>query len=76
LNLKLWWREKLEKTPPTMEYVRNLILDVKLLLKAPSGRGFFSGKKTQGKDMISALLYVVEPREFNPRFYPYHRSVG
>jgi len=69
LELKALVERKLEKTPPTMEYVRNLILDVKLLLRVLLDEEF-SLKEDARKDMISALLYFVEPRDSIPDFIP------
>jgi uncharacterized membrane protein YkvA (DUF1232 family) len=69
LELKALVEKKLEKTPPTMEYVRNLILDVKLLLRILLDEDF-PLKEDARKDMISALLYFVEPRDSIPDFIP------
>jgi uncharacterized membrane protein YkvA (DUF1232 family) len=69
LELKALVERKLEKIPPTMEYVRNLILDVRLLLRLLLDEEF-SLKEDARKDMISALLYFVEPRDLIPDFIP------
>lgn len=54
--------QKLRRVPPTMEYVRNLILDVKMLFRILSDEEFDLKDETK-KDFISALLYFIEDRD-------------
>lgn len=54
--------KKLSMVPPTMEYVRNLILDAKLLFRLLSDEEFSLGEEAR-KDFVSALLYFLEDRD-------------
>ncbi|MEN3029083.1 MAG: DUF1232 domain-containing protein [Aquificaceae bacterium] len=55
-------QEKLRKVPPTMEYVRNLILDTKLIFRVLSDVEF-DLKEEARKDFVSALLYFIEGKD-------------
>ncbi|MCS7196589.1 MAG: DUF1232 domain-containing protein [Aquificaceae bacterium] len=61
-ELGLLLEEKLRSVPPTMEYVRNLILDVKMLFRVLSDLEF-DLKEEARRDFISALLYFIEVRD-------------
>lgn len=61
-ELRKLFEKKLRSVPPTMEYVRNLILDVKLLFRILSDEEFQLKEETK-KDFISALLYFIEDRD-------------
>ncbi|MDW8095846.1 MAG: YkvA family protein [Aquificaceae bacterium] len=54
--------KKLRSVPPTMEYVRNLILDAKMLYRILSDEEF-ELKEEARKDFISALLYFIEEKD-------------
>ncbi|RMH79904.1 MAG: DUF1232 domain-containing protein [Acidobacteria bacterium] len=61
--------EKLRSVPPTMEYVRNLILDVKLLLRVLSDEDFDLTEDAR-RDFTAALLYFVEKKDAWPDYLP------
>ncbi|MEJ5339148.1 MAG: YkvA family protein [Aquificaceae bacterium] len=61
-ELRSLLEEKLRRVPPTMEYVRNLILDAKLLFRILSDEEF-DLKEEARKDFIAALLYFIEDRD-------------
>ncbi|WP_448587804.1 DUF1232 domain-containing protein [Thermocrinis sp.] len=54
--------DKLSKISPTMEHVRNLILDVKLLLRILLDEEF-DLKEEARRDFVCALLYFVERKD-------------
>ncbi|RMH03986.1 MAG: DUF1232 domain-containing protein [Aquificota bacterium] len=61
-ELRKLFEEKLRRVPPTMEYVRNLLLDVKLLFRMVSDQEF-DLRQTAKEDFISALLYFIEEKD-------------
>lgn len=61
-ELRRLFEEKLSKVPPTMEYVRNLLLDVKLLFRIVSDQEFNLREEAR-RDFISALLYFIEEKD-------------
>lgn len=61
--------EKLKRISPTMEYVRNLILDVKLFLRLLTDEEF-DLKEEAKRDMVCALLYFVEEKDGIPDWVP------
>ncbi|WP_448583893.1 DUF1232 domain-containing protein [Thermocrinis sp.] len=69
LELKRLVEEKLSKISPTMEYVRNLILDVKLLLRILLDDEF-ELKEEARRDFTCALLYFVETKDSIPDKIP------
>ncbi len=68
-ELRRLFEEKLSKVPPTMEYVRNLLLDVKLLFRILYDQDF-DLKEEARRDFISALLYFIEDRDSIPDRIP------
>ncbi|MEZ0360891.1 MAG: YkvA family protein [Hydrogenobacter sp.] len=68
-QLRKLFFEKISSVPPTMEYVRNLILDVKLLFRMVSDPNFELKEETR-KDFTSALLYFIEDKDAIPDWIP------
>jgi uncharacterized membrane protein YkvA (DUF1232 family) len=68
-ELRRLLEEKLNRIPPTMEYVRNLILDAKMLMRILSDEEF-DLKEEAKRDFISALLYLIEDRDSIPDKVP------
>lgn len=68
-ELKRLVEEKLIKVSPTMEYVRNLILDVKMLLRILLDSEFELREEVK-RDFVSALLYFLESKDSLPDFLP------
>ncbi len=68
-GLRKAFNEKIQKIPPTMEYLRNLILDVKLLFRIVTDRDF-DLKESARKDFIGALWYFIESRDSIPDWIP------
>ena len=62
LELKTLVENRLKKISPTMEYVRNLILDVKLILRILLDEEF-QLKEEARKDFICALLHFAESKK-------------
>ena len=52
------FHKKLSEVPPTMEYVRNLILDAKLLFRIVTDPEFELSREAR-EDFISALWYFI-----------------
>jgi len=63
------FRKKLEKVPPTMEYLRNLILDVKLLYRVLTDPEFDLSWKAK-EDFIAALWYFIDTKDGIPDWIP------
>lgn len=63
------FRKKLEKVPPTMEYLRNLILDVKLLYRILTDPEFDLSWKAK-EDFIAALWYFIDTKDGIPDWIP------
>jgi len=68
-RLKTEFRKKLDKVPPTMEYLRNLILDVKLLYRILIDPEF-ELKREAREDFIAALWYFIDTRDGIPDWIP------
>ncbi len=68
-RLKEEFRKKLEKVPPTMEYLRNLILDVKLLYRILTDPEF-ELKREAREDFIGALWYFIDNKDSIPDWIP------
>ena len=68
-SLKERFREKLERVPPTMEYLRNLILDAKLLFRIVTDKNFELSKEAR-EDFIAALWYFIEDKDSIPDWIP------
>lgn len=61
-ELRKLLEEKLLRVPPTMEYVRNLILDAKMLMRIIADVEF-DLKAEAKRDFISAILYFIQDRD-------------
>lgn len=61
-DLRELLEKKLMRVPPTMEYVRNLILDVKMLFRILSDEEF-DLKEEARRDFMSAILYFIEEKD-------------
>lgn len=68
-ELKRIFFKKLGSIPPTMEYVRNLIMNAKLFFRMITDPNFELKEDTK-KDFISALLYFIEDRDVIPDWIP------
>ncbi len=68
-ELRRRFQEKLNSVPPTMEYLRNLILDVKLLFRIVSDPNF-DLKQEAKEDFIAALWYFIESKDSIPDWIP------
>ncbi len=68
-GLKTAFREKLDKVPPTMEYLRNLILDAKLLFRIVTDENFELKRETR-EDFIAALWYFIDSKDSIPDWIP------
>lgn len=68
-RLKEEFKKKLEKVPPTMEYLRNLILDAKLIFRILTDREF-KLKREAREDFIAALWYFIDNRDGIPDWIP------
>ncbi len=68
-RLKEEFRKKLEKVPPTMEYLRNLIIDVKLLYRILTDPEF-ELKREAREDFIGALWYFIDNKDSIPDWIP------
>ena len=68
-RLKAKFPKKLEKVPPTMEYLRNLILDVKLLYRILIDPEF-DLKREAKEDFIAALWYFIDAKDGIPDWIP------
>jgi len=62
-------KKKLSKVPPTMEHVRNLILDARLLLRILVDPDF-DLKEEARRDFIAALWYFIETKDRFPDWLP------
>ncbi len=68
-GLKTAFREKLDRVPPTMEYLRNLILDAKLLFRIVTDESFELKRETK-EDFIAALWYFIDSKDSIPDWIP------
>ncbi|EDP74710.1 YkvA family protein [Hydrogenivirga sp. 128-5-R1-1] len=68
-KLKHSFYDKLDKVPPTMEYLRNLILDVKLLYRILTDPDF-ELKREAREDFIGALWYFIDSKDSIPDWIP------
>lgn len=68
-DLKKLLENKLSRISPTMEYVRNLILDAKMLFRILYDEEF-DLKDEARRDFISALLYFIEDSDSIPDKLP------
>jgi len=68
-RLREEFQKKLEKVPPTMEYLRNLILDVKLLYRILVDPHFNLSREAR-EDFIAALWYFIDTRDRIPDWLP------
>ncbi len=68
-RLREEFSKKLEKVPPTMEYLRNLILDVKLIYRVLTDPDF-QLKREAREDFIAALWYFIDSRDTIPDWLP------
>lgn len=68
-KLKTEFRRKLAEVPPTMEYVRNLLLDVKMLFRIISDPNF-DLKEEAREDFTAALWYFIEKKDTIPDWIP------
>ena len=68
-KLRQAFRRKLAEVPPTMEYVRNLILDAKLLFRILSDPNF-ELKPEAREDFMAALWYFIENKDRIPDWIP------
>ncbi|HID65843.1 MAG TPA: DUF1232 domain-containing protein [Aquificaceae bacterium] len=68
-KLKEAFQKKLSEVPPTMEYVRNLILDAKLLFRILSDPNFNLSREAR-EDFIAALWYFIEKKDRIPDWVP------
>jgi uncharacterized membrane protein YkvA (DUF1232 family) len=68
-ELRKLFFKKISSVPPTMEYVRNLILDVKLLFRILSDPNF-DLQESAKRDFTSALLYFIESKDSIPDWIP------
>lgn len=68
-RLKEEFERKTRSVPPTMEYVRNLILDARLLLRMVTDPD--SGLSDEAReDFICALWYFIDPKDSIPDWVP------
>lgn len=68
-KLKEAFQKKLSEVPPTMEYVRNLILDAKLLFRILSDPNFNLSREAR-EDFMAALWYFIEKKGRIPDWIP------
>lgn len=68
-RLREKFREKLRRVPPTMEYLRNLILDVKLLYRIVTDPNF-DLKEEAREDFLAALWYFIDSGDSIPDWIP------
>ncbi|WP_340690000.1 YkvA family protein [Hydrogenobacter thermophilus] len=68
-DLRRAFFDKLSSVPPTMEYVRNLILDVKLFFRMLSDPNFDLREETR-RDFVAVLLYFIESKDAIPDWIP------
>ncbi|NPA42343.1 MAG: DUF1232 domain-containing protein [Aquificae bacterium] len=68
-RLREEFRKKLDKVPPTMEYLRNLILDAKLLFRIVTDKDF-ELKREAREDFIGALWYFIDSKDSIPDWLP------
>jgi len=68
-KLKRSFHDKLDRVPPTMEYLRNLILDVKLLYRILTDPEF-ELKRDAREDFIGALWYFIDSKDSIPDWIP------
>ncbi|SHK30221.1 hypothetical protein [Thermocrinis minervae] len=64
-ELKQKLTRRLSEIPPTMEYVRNLILDAKMLLRILLDPDF-DLKEEARRDFVGALLFLIEKKSRLP----------
>ena len=68
-RLREEFRKKLNKIPPTMEYLRNLILDVKVLFRIVTDPNF-DLKREAREDFLAALWYFIDSKDSIPDWIP------
>ncbi|RUM30043.1 MAG: DUF1232 domain-containing protein [Aquifex sp.] len=68
-KLKEAFQKKLSEVPPTMEYVRNLILDAKLLFRILTDPNFNLSQEAR-EDFMAALWYFIEKKDRIPDWIP------
>ncbi|MDQ7038983.1 MAG: YkvA family protein [Aquificota bacterium] len=68
-KLREEFRKKLNKVPPTMEYMRNLILDAKLLFRIVTDPNFDLGEEAR-EDFLAALWYFIDSKDSIPDWIP------
>ncbi len=68
-RLKTEFQKKISRVPPTMEYLRNLILDVKLLYRILTDPEF-ELKREAREDFLSALWYFIDNKDSIPDWLP------
>ncbi|HHJ64320.1 MAG TPA: DUF1232 domain-containing protein [Aquifex aeolicus] len=68
-RLKEEFHRKLEKVPPTMEYLRNLILDVKLLYRILVDPHYELSREAR-EDFMAALWYFIDTKDSIPDWLP------
>ncbi len=68
-RLKEEFDKKLKKIPPTMEYLRNLILDVKLIYRILADPHF--NLRTEAReDFMAVLWYFIDSKDRIPDWIP------
>ncbi len=68
-RLREEFKRKLRDVPPTMEYLRNLILDVKLLFRIVTDPNF-DLKEEAREDFLAALWYFIDSKDSIPDWVP------
>ncbi|GAB6065873.1 hypothetical protein JCM9492_09650 [Aquifex pyrophilus] len=68
-KLRQAFKKKLSEVPPTMEYVRNLILDAKLLFRILTDPNFELSQEAR-EDFMAALWYFIEKKDRIPDWLP------
>ena len=68
-KLREEFSRKLERVPPTMEYLRNLVLDVKLLFRILTDPHFQLSRQAR-EDFIAALWYFIDTKDSIPDWLP------
>lgn len=68
-RLREEFKKKLRDVPPTMEYLRNLILDVKLLFRIVTDPNF-DLKEEAREDFLAALWYFIDSKDSIPDWVP------
>ncbi len=68
-KLKEAFQRKMDGIAPTMEYVRNMILDAKLIYRILIDEEFDLSEKAR-EDFMAALWYLVESKDRIPDWIP------